>query len=85
MHKTVAAVAVAVALAVAAPAYAKECVLLIKQLRQANVADPAKAEAVKRLTDEAEQLHKAAKHAESVAKAEEAATIAGLTLQRKKE
>jgi hypothetical protein len=83
MKKALAVAAVAVAVAFAGPAFAKECPLLIKQLREAKVSDPAKAAEVKKLTDEAEQLHKDGKHAESVKKADEAAKVGGITLKHK--
>ena len=83
MKKLMAVLAVAVAVAFAGVAHAKECPLLVKQLREAKVSDPAKAAQVKKLTDEAEQLHKDGKHADSVKKAEEAATAGGITLKHK--
>jgi hypothetical protein len=64
-------------------AQASECPLLVKQLNDAKVSDPAKAEEVKKLTAEAQKLHEAGKHAESVAKAEEAAKVGGITLTHK--
>ena len=83
MKKLMAVLAVAVAVAFAGVANAKECPLLVKQLREAKVSDPAKAAQVKTLTDEAEQLHKDGKHADSVKKAEEAAKAGGITLKHK--
>jgi hypothetical protein len=56
----------------------------VKQLREAKIADPAKAAQVAKLTDEAEKLHKEGKHADSVKKADEAARAGGITLQHKK-
>jgi hypothetical protein len=86
MKKTVAIMVLAVAVAFAGVAVANECPLLIKQLNDgiSKVSDPAKAAEAKKLTAEAEQLHKDGKHAESVKKADEAAKVAGITLQHKK-
>ena len=84
MKKIIAGVAIAATMAFAGVAVANECPLLIKQLREAKVADPKKAEEVKKLTDEAEKLHQAGKHADSVKKADEAAKIAGVQLTHKK-
>ena len=67
----------------AAVVEANQCPLLVKQLREAKVADAKKAEEVKKLTDEAEKLHQSGKHAESVAKCEEAAKVAGIELKKK--
>jgi hypothetical protein len=64
-------------------AQASECPLLVKQLNEAKVSDPAKAAEVKKMAAEAQKLHEAGKHAESVAKAEEAAKVGGITLQHK--
>jgi hypothetical protein len=84
MKKLVAVVATVAVVAFAGVAVAAECPLLIKQLREAKVADAGKAAEVKKLTDEAEKLHKEGKHADSVKKAEEAAKVAGITLVHKK-
>jgi hypothetical protein len=62
---------------------ANQCPLLVKQLREAKVDDPAKAAEVKKLTDECEQLHQTGKHVESVAKCDEAAKAGGITLKKK--
>jgi hypothetical protein len=66
-------------------ASAGQCPLLIKQLNEgiAKVSDAKKAEAAKKLVAEAQKLHDSGKHAESVAKCEEAAKLAGITLQKK--
>ena len=82
MKKILSVVAVGVVLAFSGVAMAKECPLLVKQLRDAKV-DSAKADQVKKLTDECEQLHKDGKHADSVKKCEEASTVAGLELKHK--
>lgn len=63
-------------------AEASQCPLLVKQLREAKVADAKKAEVAK-LTDECEKLHQAGKHADSVAKCDEAAKAGGLELKKK--
>jgi hypothetical protein len=62
---------------------AGQCPLLVKQLRDAKVADAGKAAEVQKLTDECEALHKAGKHAESVAKCDEAAAAGGITLTKR--
>jgi hypothetical protein len=67
----------------AATVEASQCPLLVKQLREAKVSDPKKADEVKKLTDEAEKLHASGKHAESVAKCDEAAKVAGIELKKK--
>ena len=83
MKKLLSLVALVTVVAVAGVAVAGECPLLTKQLAEAKVSDPKKAADVKKLTAEAEQLHKDGKHAESVQKSEEAAKIAGIELKRK--
>ena len=69
---------------VVAPALASQCPSLIKQVNDAVAgktdADSTKA---KKLADEAQALHAAGKHAESVTKAEEAAAAAHITLKKK--
>ena len=69
---------------VAGPALANQCPLLIKQVRDAcaGKTDDACKKALA-MADEAEKLHKDGKHAESVAKADEAAKVIGLTLKKK--
>jgi hypothetical protein len=84
MKKTLSIVALGATIAFAGVAVAGECPLLVKQLRDAKVSDPAKAAEVKKLTDEAEKLHKDGKHAESEKKADEAAKVAGIQLTHKK-
>jgi hypothetical protein len=87
MKKTfVASVALGIAIAFGAgAASANQCPLLIKQLNEgiAKVSDKKKAEDAKKLVAEAEKLHKDGKHAESVAKCEEAAKAAGIELKKK--
>jgi hypothetical protein len=62
---------------------ASQCPALVKQLREAKVADASKAAEVKKLTDECEKLHASGKHADSVAKCDEAAKAGGITLKKK--
>jgi hypothetical protein len=68
----------------AGPALANQCPLLIKQIRDA-CAGKTDDNCKKALTlaDEAEKLHKDGKHADSVAKAQEAAKPINLTLKMK--
>ena len=82
MRKTL--IALVTVLFMASPALAMQCPALIKQIRDSTGSRfDAGANSAKALANQAEQLHKDGKHAESVAKAEEAATAAGLTLQKK--
>ena len=83
MRKTL--IALVTVLLMASPALAMQCPALIKQIREATGSRfDAGANSAKDLANQAEQLHKDGKHAESVKKAEEAAAAAGLTLQMKK-
>jgi hypothetical protein len=68
----------------AGPVLANQCPLLIKQVMDATAGktDEASQKAVA-LANEAKALHDAGKHAESVAKADEAAKAIGLTLKKK--
>jgi hypothetical protein len=68
----------------AGPALAFQCPLLIKQIQDATAgkSDAASAKA-NELAAEAKKLHDAGKHAESIAKAEEAAKVINLTLKKK--
>ncbi len=79
------ALGVAIAFGGATVASANQCPLLIKQLNDgiAKVSDKAKADEAKKLVAEAQKLHDAGKHAESVAKCDEAAKIAGIELKKK--
>ena len=67
-----------------APALANQCPLLIKQIQDATAGktDEASKKAVA-LANEAKALHDAGKHAESVAKADEAAKAINLMLKKK--
>ena len=77
--------ALAVVGLVAGPAVANQCPLLIKQITDATAGktDDASKKAVA-LATEAKALHDAGKHAESVAKAQEAAKAINLDLKMKK-
>ena len=68
----------------AGPVLASQCPLLLKQIaeRTSNRLDNG-ANQARVLAAQAEALHKDGKHAESVAKAEEAAAAAGITLTKK--
>ena len=80
-------IAVAVLALLAGPAMANTCPLLIKQLNEAigkMTPDDAKTKEGKALIAEAQKLHDAGKHADSVKKAEEAAKLLGVKLQMKK-
>ena len=83
MLKTLAMALVLVGL-VAGPALANQCPLLIKQVMDATAGktDDASKKAVA-LANEAKALHDSGKHAESVAKAEDAAKAINLTLKKK--
>ncbi|HXJ84259.1 MAG TPA: hypothetical protein VMS64_36935 [Candidatus Methylomirabilis sp.] len=78
------AIALTVVGLLAGPALANQCPLLIKQVRDAcaGKTDDACKKALA-LADDAEKLHKEGKHAESVAKAQEAAKPINLTLKMK--
>lgn len=68
------------------PAVANQCPLLIKQLNETvgkMKADDPKAKQGAALIAEAQKLHDAGQHAESVAKAEEAAKVLGVKLEKK--
>ena len=68
----------------AGPVLAAQCPALIKQIadRTSNRLDNG-ANQARELARQAEALHRDGKHAESVAKAEEAAVAAGITLIKK--
>jgi ATP-dependent protease ClpP protease subunit len=82
MKKTL--MAMALVLATAGAALANQCPLLIKQIEDATAGktDDASKKA-QALAKEAKALHDSGKHAESVAKADEAAAAIGLTLKKK--
>ena len=77
-------IALVVAAAVAGPALANECPTLQAQIDAAlsRRSNP-NAAIAKQLAAQAWALHQAGKHAESVAKYDEAAKMAGITLQHK--
>jgi hypothetical protein len=68
----------------AGPVFANQCPLLVKQVMDATAGktDDASKKA-QALANEAKALHDAGKHAESVAKADEAAKAINLTLKKK--
>ena len=68
----------------AGPALAFQCPLLLKQIQDATAgkSDAASKRALE-LAAEGDKLHKEGKHAESVAKMEEAARVINLTLKKK--
>jgi len=68
----------------AGPALAAQCPALIKQImdKTGNRLD-AGANKAKELAKDADALHKAGKHAESVSKADQAAAAAGIALTKK--
>ena len=71
----------------AGPVMASQCPLLIKQLNDAvdkMKADDPKVVQAKPLIAEALKLHEGGKHAESVAKCDEAAKALGIELTKKK-
>ena len=69
----------------AGPVLANQCPLLIKQIQDATAGktDDASKKALA-MAAEAKALHEAGKHAESVAKAQEAAKVINLELKMKK-
>jgi len=76
--------ALVLVLATAGAAFANQCPLLMKQISDATAGktDDASKKA-NALAAEAKALHAAGKHAESVAKADEAAAAIKLTLKKK--
>jgi hypothetical protein len=76
--------ALAIVAMAAAPALANQCPLLIKQIQDATAGktDDASKKALA-LATEAKALHDSGKHAESVAKADEAAKAINLSLKKK--
>jgi hypothetical protein len=76
--------ALAIVALAAGPALANQCPLLIKQIQDATAGktDDASKKAIA-LANEAKALHDSGKHAESVAKADEAAKAINLTLKKK--
>jgi hypothetical protein len=68
----------------AGPAFAFQCPLLLKQIQDATAGKTdANSKKAMELAAEGEKLHKEGKHAESVAKMEEAAKVINLTLKKK--
>jgi len=76
--------ALAIVALAAAPALANQCPLLVKQVQDATAGktDDASKKATA-LATEAKALHDSGKHAEAVAKADEAAKAINLTLKKK--
>jgi hypothetical protein len=76
--------AIAIVALAASPALANQCPLLVKQVQDATAGktDDASKKGMA-LANEAKALHDAGKHAESVAKADEAAKAINLTLKKK--
>jgi hypothetical protein len=69
----------------ATTAVANQCPLLIKQLNDAVAArapDDARARTARGLIEQARKLHAEGRHAESIAKADEAAKVLGITLTK---
>jgi hypothetical protein len=87
MKKVMAVFAVVVAIAFLGVtlAEANQCPLLIKQLKDASakIPDAKKKAEVDKLIAEAQKLHDTGKHADSVKKADEAAKVAGVKLEKK--
>jgi hypothetical protein len=77
-------IALVLVLATAGAAFANQCPLLIKQIQDATAGktDDASKKA-NALAAEAKALHESGKHAESIAKADEAAKAINLTLKKK--
>ena len=68
----------------AGPALAFQCPLLLKQIQDATAGKTdANSKKALELAAEGDKLHKEGKHAESVAKYDEAAKAIGVTLQKK--
>lgn len=68
----------------AGPALAFQCPLLLKQIQDATAGKTdASSKKALELAAEGDKLHKEGKHAESVAKMEEAAKVINLTLKKK--
>ena len=76
--------ALAIVALAAAPALANQCPLLVKQVQDATAGktDEASKKALA-MANEAKALHDSGKHAESVAKADEAAKSINLMLKKK--
>jgi hypothetical protein len=83
--KRLAAFLTAVPLLVAVPAWSNQCPLLIKQLTDETAKLPAtdpRLGKVKALIDEARKLHAEGSHTKSIAAADEAAKVLGITLKK---
>jgi hypothetical protein len=67
------------------PAAATQCPLLIKQVTDAMAtmnAQDAKVKTARELVDQARKLHAEGRHADSIAKVDEAAKLLGVTLKK---
>ena len=83
MRRTVIALVTVAWLATAA--LANQCPLLIKQLADAvatRAPDDPRAKTARGLIEEARKLHAQGRHADSIAKADEAAKVLGITLTK---
>jgi hypothetical protein len=87
MKELMAVVAVVAAFAFVGVASAKECPLLIKQLKEASAktTDTKKKADADKLIAEAQKEHDEGKHADSVKTADEAAKVLGVKLEHKKQ
>ncbi len=78
-------IAMTVLCLLATSAVANQCPLLIKQLTDAMATmnpDDAKVKNARALVEQAKKLHAEGRHAESIAKADEAAKLLGVTLKK---
>jgi hypothetical protein len=84
MRKTTITAVLAVGLLVT-PAAATQCPLLIKQVTDAMAtmnAQDAKVKAARELIEQARKLHAEGRHADSIARVDEAAKLLGVTLKK---
>jgi hypothetical protein len=78
------ALALGMVAVLAGPAVAFQCPLLIKQIEDATAGKTdANSTKARELAAEAKKLHEAGKHAESIAKADDAAKVISLALKKK--
>ena len=78
------ALALGLVAVLAGPAVAFQCPLLIKQIEDATAGKTdANSTKARELAAEAKKLHEAGKHAESIAKADDAAKAINLALKKK--
>jgi hypothetical protein len=84
MRKTTIAAVLALGLLVT-PAAATQCPLLIKQVTDAMAtmnAQDAKAKTAREMIEQARKLHAEGRHADSIARVDEAAKLLGVTLKK---